>query len=61
MYEVLSTRIEADIGTVRAVDVDTLDTYDLLLVGAPFIVSCTILDTRVKYSQGTALGGLCEV
>ncbi|MHA3963491.1 MAG: SGNH/GDSL hydrolase family protein [Candidatus Thorarchaeota archaeon SMTZ1-45] len=27
----------------------------------PFIVCCTILDTRALYSQETALGGLCEV
>ncbi len=27
----------------------------------PFIVSCTILDTRVLYSQRTVLGGLCEI
>ncbi len=27
----------------------------------PFIVSCTILDTRALYSQETALGGLYEV
>ncbi len=33
----------------------------LLSMYKPFIVSCTILDTRVKYSQVTALGGLCEV
>ncbi len=26
----------------------------------PFIVNCTNLDTRVLYSQITALGGLCE-
>ena len=33
--EVLSTQIEADICTVRSVDLDTLDKYDLLVVGTP--------------------------
>ncbi len=33
----------------------------LCIMFIPFIFSCTILDTRVMYSQVTALGGLCEV
>ncbi|MHA2424885.1 MAG: flavodoxin family protein [Candidatus Thorarchaeota archaeon] len=35
MHEVISTKIEADIGTVRSVDLDTLDKYDVIFVGAP--------------------------
>ncbi|MGY5854255.1 MAG: hypothetical protein RTU92_11860, partial [Candidatus Thorarchaeota archaeon] len=35
LHESLLTSIEADIATVRSVDLSNLDEYDLLLVGAP--------------------------
>ncbi|MHA1906046.1 MAG: flavodoxin family protein [Candidatus Thorarchaeota archaeon] len=35
MHETLSTQLEVDIGTVRSIDVNALDQYDLLVVGAP--------------------------
>ncbi|MFW9908126.1 MAG: flavodoxin family protein [Candidatus Thorarchaeota archaeon] len=35
MKEILSTRLEVDFHTIRAVDMDALNNYDLLVVGAP--------------------------
>ena len=35
MKEVLTTKVEVDIRTVRSVDVEALNEYDLLLVGVP--------------------------
>ena len=35
IHEVFSTQGEADISTVRKVDFDTLNEYDLIIVGAP--------------------------
>ena len=35
MHEAISPQAEADIRTVRSVDIDTLDKYDVLFIGAP--------------------------
>lgn len=35
IYEALSTKVDADIGTIRSINMHTIDKYDLLFVGAP--------------------------